>query len=49
MASVAIVTGGGLAIAMSIGLGALGTVFTVNGFYLNELLTMTLAPLMAIG
>ncbi len=49
MASVAIVTGGGLAIFLSIALGAIGSVFMINGFYLNTLLTTILAPLMAIG
>ncbi|MEM7751464.1 MAG: DUF4337 domain-containing protein [Pseudomonadota bacterium] len=49
MASVAIVTGGGLAIVLSIGLGAVGGLFMINGFYLNTLLTTVLAPLMAIG
>ncbi len=49
MASVAIVTGGGLAITLSLALGALGSVFTINGFYLLAPLTAVLSPLMAIG
>ncbi len=42
MASVAIVTGGGLAIAVSVALGAIGTTFMVNGFFLLPGLTRAL-------
>ena len=49
MASVAIVTGGGLAIGLSIGLGVVGTIFMMNGFYLSAPLSFILSPLMAIG
>ena len=49
MASVAIVTGSALAILLSLGLGAVGTLFMINGFLLLAPLSAILAPLMAIG
>lgn len=49
LASVAIVTGGGLAIGLSVVVGAAGTVFMVNGFLMVEQLTAVLSRIMALA
>lgn len=49
MASVAIVTGGGLAVVLSILLGVLGTVFMINGFFLSPGLTTALDTILRLA
>ena len=49
LASVAIVTGGGLAIGLSVIVGAAGTIFMINGFLMLDQLTSVLSRVMALA
>lgn len=49
LASVAIVTGGGLAIGLSVIVGAAGAIFMINGFLMLDQLTSVLSRIMALA